>query len=64
MAELLLVSERGHYLAAYARILLAIAYIREKNLTSARQLLVRLRDEYPGNPLFAQELARLDKDGH
>src|ERR1700687_3627266 len=60
MAELRLVSERGHYLAPYSRILLAIAEIREKNFTSARQLLSQLRDEVPGNPLFTQELTRLD----
>jgi hypothetical protein len=60
MAELQLVSERGHYLAPYARILLAIAEIREKNTTRARQLLTELRDEYPGNPLFARELASLN----
>jgi len=60
MAELRLVSERGHYLAPYARILLAIAEIREKNFTGARQLLSQLRDEFPGNPLFTQELTRLN----
>ncbi len=60
MAELRLVSERGHYLAPYARILLAIAEIRGKNFTAARQLLSQLRNEFPGNPLFTQELARLD----
>lgn len=64
MAELQLVSERGHYLAPYARILLAIAEIREKNPTTARQLLSQLRDEFPGNPLFTQELARLDTGAH
>jgi len=61
IAELQLVSERGHYLAPYARILLAIAEIREKNTTRARQLLTELRDEYPGNPLFARELVSLNK---
>jgi hypothetical protein len=64
VAELRLVSERGHYLAPYARILLAIAEIREKNFTDARQLLSQLRDEFPGNPLFRQELALLDAGGH
>jgi len=62
MAELQLVSERGHYLAPYARILLAIAEIRENNSTRARQLLTELHDEYPGNPLFARELASLNKE--
>jgi hypothetical protein len=60
MAELQLDSERGHYLAPYARILLAMAYIREKNFIASRQLLIQLRDEFPRNPLFRQELARLD----
>jgi hypothetical protein len=64
MAELRLVSERGHYLAPYARILLAVAESREKNFTGARQLLSQLRDEFPGNPLFTQELARLDTAAH
>lgn len=63
MADLGLVSDRGHYLAPYARIWLASAYIHEKNLTDARRLLMELRDEFPGNPLFTQELARLDKEG-
>jgi hypothetical protein len=60
MADLRLVSDRGRYLAPYARIWLASAYIREKNFTDGRQLLIKLRDEFPGNPLFTQELARLD----
>jgi hypothetical protein len=60
MADLELVSERGHYLAPYARILLAIAEIRDKNPARARQLLTQLRDEFPGNPLFDRELARLN----
>jgi hypothetical protein len=64
MVELRMVSERGHYLAPYARILLSIAEIREKNFTAARQLLSQLRDEFPGNPLFTQELARLDTGAH
>jgi hypothetical protein len=62
MAELQLVSERGHYLAPYARILLAIAEIRQKNTTRARQLLTELRDQYPGNPLFARELENLNTE--
>jgi len=60
IAELKLTAERGHYLAPFARILLAIAYVRDKNNDGARQLLASLRDQYPGNPLFAREIARLD----
>jgi len=60
IAELQLTAERGHYLAPFARILLAIAYVREKDKTRAREMLVSLRNEFPQNPLFTQEIARLD----
>jgi len=62
IADLELVSERGHYLAPYARIVLAMAEIREKNPARARELLTQLRDEFPGNPLFTRELMRLTTD--
>jgi hypothetical protein len=60
IAELQLTAERGHYLAPFARILLAIAYVREKDKPRARALLISLRDEFPQNPLFTQEIAHLD----
>lgn len=58
--ELQLVAANGHYLAPFADILLAIAYVREHDNQHARELLASLRDEFPANPLFAQEIARLD----
>ncbi len=58
--ELRLVAERGHYLAPFANILLAIAYVRENDKQHARELLASLRDQYPKNPLFGREIARLD----
>jgi hypothetical protein len=58
--ELKLVADRGHYLAPFANILLAIAYVREHDNQRARELLASLRDQFPANPLFAQEIARLD----
>lgn len=63
IAELQLTAERGHYLAPFARMMLAIAYVREKDKPRARSLLASLRDEFPKNPLFALEIARLDA-GH
>jgi hypothetical protein len=60
IADLQLTAQRGHYLAPFARILLAIAYVREKDKTRARELLVSLRNEFPQNPLFTQEIAHLD----
>ena len=43
-------------------ILLAIAYVREHDKPHARELLASLRDKFPANPLFAQEIARLDSE--
>ena len=57
--ELQMTAEHGHYLAPFARILLAIAYVRDKDKPRAKELLASLRDEFPKNPLFANELARL-----
>jgi len=60
IAELQLTAQRGHYFSPFARILLAIAYVREKDKARARELLVALRNEFPQNPIFTQEIARLD----
>ncbi len=60
ISELKITAANGHYLAPFARILLAIAYVREKDNPHARQLLADLRDQFPANPLFAYEIAHLD----
>lgn len=61
--ELRLTAERGRYLAPFARILLAIAYVRDKDTPHARELLASLQSQFPNNPLFALEIARLDGAG-
>jgi len=58
--ELQLTAQRGRYLAPFARILLAIAYVRENDKPRARELLVSLEQDFPQNPLFAREIGRLD----
>lgn len=63
IADLQLTAERGHYLAPFARILLAIAYVRDKEKDKAIELLSGLRSDFPGNPLYAREIARL-QSGH
>jgi hypothetical protein len=63
ISELQQTAQHGHYLAPFARILLAIAYVRDKDKSHARELLAGLRDEFPGNPLFVREITRLDS-GH
>jgi hypothetical protein len=52
-------AEKGHYLAPFARILLAIAYVREKQNSHALTLLFALQQEFPKNTLFPREIARL-----
>jgi hypothetical protein len=52
-------AEKGHYLAPFARILLAIAYVREKQNSRALTLLSGLQREFPKNTLFPREIARL-----
>lgn len=60
IAELQVTADRGRYLAPFARILLAIAYVRDHDKDRARQLLASLHQEFPDNPLFPHEIARLD----
>jgi len=57
--DLRLTAERGRYLSPYARLLLAVAALRGKDLPRARDLLAALAREFPHNRLYAQELAQL-----
>jgi len=57
--KLRLTSEKGHYLAPFAKLLLAVAALRDRDTWHARVLLEGLVRDYPHNPLYAQELARL-----
>jgi hypothetical protein len=59
IADLQTTAEHGHYLAPFARVLLAIAYVRDKDKTRALELLSALRAQFPGNTLFPREIARL-----
>jgi hypothetical protein len=55
-----IVADKGHYLKPFGKILLAIAYLREKRVRESRDLLAELSREYPANPLFRKELARME----
>jgi hypothetical protein len=50
----------GNYLAPYAKILLALALLREKRGPEARGLVRELTTTYPQSPLFARELAAIE----
>ncbi|HEX8817191.1 MAG TPA: hypothetical protein VF753_16980 [Terriglobales bacterium] len=52
-------AEKGRYLAPFARLLLAVAALRDKDNAAARALLSGLADEFPQNGLYRQELVRL-----
>jgi len=57
--KLKLAGEKGHYLGPFARLLLAVASLRDKDIGHASDLMERLAREYPNNPLYVQELARM-----
>ena len=59
IAKLKLTAEKGHYLAPYARLLLAVAALRDHNRDQARNLLSGLANEFPQNPLYRRELDRI-----
>jgi hypothetical protein len=59
MKTVQLVANQGHYLKPFAKILLAIANLREKKPRQSEKLLVELSREFPENPLFKKELAQL-----
>jgi len=59
IAKLRLTAEKGRYLAPYARLLLAVAALRDRDRDTARRLLSGLADEFPQNPLYRKELAQL-----
>jgi hypothetical protein len=57
--RLRIVAERGHYFKAYAKVLLAIAYLRDGKKEDARRLIADLAREFPQNDLFKEELKKL-----
>ncbi|MGH9649236.1 MAG: hypothetical protein ACRD3I_02080, partial [Terriglobales bacterium] len=60
MADVERAAQHGRYLAPFGRILLAIAYVRDKDTARAREILVGLNRDFPRNPLFPREIQRLN----
>ncbi|MGB9007858.1 MAG: hypothetical protein WCC18_04525 [Candidatus Acidiferrales bacterium] len=58
--QLEIAAEHGHYLRSFAKILLALAALRERKIEVARAQLKELVAEFPENQLFASELAKLN----
>lgn len=59
LKNLRITAEKGHYLAPFARLLLAVACMRDGDRRQAQALLSGLAAEFPSNRLYARELARL-----
>jgi hypothetical protein len=57
--QLQIAADHGHYLRPFAKILLALAALREKQTELARIQLQELVTEFPENPLFTSELSKL-----
>jgi hypothetical protein len=57
--DLRVVAEKGHYLLPYAKLLLAIAALRDGNKTKAQDLLNWLSARFPKNTLYQEELKKI-----
>jgi hypothetical protein len=58
--ELSLAAAHAGYMAPFARLLLAFDDLRRNDRTEARKKFAALHNDFPGNPLFLQETAKLD----
>jgi hypothetical protein len=59
LKNLRITADKGHYLAPFARLLLAVAALRDKDQATARNLLSGLSQEFPQNQLYRRELDRI-----
>jgi len=57
--ELQVTAEKEQLLKPFAKLLLAVAALRDGDFDKASSLLRALELEFPGNPLYSQELAKL-----
>jgi len=60
--QLEIAANHGHYMRPFAKIMLALAALREKKTELARVQLNELVAEFPENALFASELAKLSSN--
>ena len=61
MDQLAQAARSGLYLGPYAKIMLALASLREKRNTDAKRLMTELTTEFPESPLFRRERTNVDK---
>lgn len=63
IAQLQMTALHGYYFEPFAKLLLAVAALRDNNREQARVLLNGLHDRFPDNELFSRELQRLTSGG-
>lgn len=61
LAEIRETALHGYYLEPFAKLLLAVAALRENNPGRARELLGELHQRFPDNELYTREIDRIDK---
>jgi hypothetical protein len=59
LEQLRLTAQNGHYLEPFAKLILAVAALRDKNQARAKELLQELHTRFPNNQLYLKELNRV-----
>jgi hypothetical protein len=59
--ELTLTAQQGRFFKPFAKLLLAVAALRDRDPGTAHRLLTELHQQFPHNSLYKYELARLDQ---
>lgn len=57
-------AQHGYYFEPFAKLLLAVAALRDNNREKAREILSGLHDRFPDNELYTHELTRLTSETH
>ena len=57
--QLRVTAAKGHYLAPFARLMLAVAELKDNHPDQARALLTELSREFPKNTLYSRQIARI-----
>jgi hypothetical protein len=62
--ELRQTAYHGYYLEPFAKLLMAVAALRDGNPSGARDILAELHRRFPDNELYTQELNRVELTVH
>lgn len=54
-----LTAEHGHYLAPFARLMLAVGELRDGRVQQGKEILLKLSKEFPQNTQYQRQIARL-----